>query len=148
MNITIKTLVDQRLPEVIAGFNGDLFLKLNPPFPKVRLIQFDGCKTGDLVSLELNFLLFKQVWTSEITEDFSDSEQFFFVDQGIRLPFFFKTWKHKHMLQVRDDKTVITDDITYQTPSLLTDWLMYPLLYLQFLYRKPVYRKVFGLRVS
>jgi len=148
VNITIKTLVDQRLPEVIAGFNGDLFLKLNPPFPKVRLIQFDGCKTGDLVSLELNFLLFKQVWTSEITEDFSDSEQFFFVDQGIRLPFFFKTWKHKHMLQVRDDKTVITDDITYQTPSLLTDWLMYPLLYLQFLYRKPVYRKVFGLRVS
>ncbi len=148
MNITIKTLVDQRLPEVIAGFNGDLFLKLNPPFPKVRLIQFDGCKTGDLVSLELNFLLFKQVWTSEITEDFSDSEQFFFVDQGIKLPFFFKTWQHKHILQVRDDKTVITDDITYQTPSLLTDWLMYPLLYLQFLYRKPVYRKVFGLRVS
>lgn len=148
MNITIKTLVDQRLPEVIAGFNGDLFLKLNPPFPKVRLIQFDGCKTGDLVSLELNFLLFKQVWTSEITEDFSDSEQFFFVDQGVKLPFFFKTWKHKHILQVRDDKTVITDDITYQTPSLLTDWLMYPLLYLQFLYRKPVYRKVFGLRVS
>ncbi len=148
MNITIKTLVDQRLPEVIAGFNGDLFLKLNPPFPKVRLIQFDGCKTGDLVSLELNFLLFKQVWTSEITEDFSDSEQFFFVDQGVKLPFFFKTWKHKHILQVRDDKTVITDDITYQTPSLLTDWLMYPLLYLQFLYRKPVYRKVLGLRVS
>ncbi|GAB5525781.1 MAG: hypothetical protein Roseis2KO_36530 [Roseivirga sp.] len=148
MKITIKTLVDQRLPEVITGFNGDLFLKLNPPFPKVKLIRFDGCKTGDTVSLELNFLLFKQVWTSEITEDYRDPTEFFFIDKGVKLPFFFKSWQHKHILQVKDDKTEVIDDISYQTPSLLTDWLMYPLLYLQFLYRKPIYRNVFRIRVS
>ncbi|MCE7994886.1 MAG: hypothetical protein HEP71_23115 [Roseivirga sp.] len=147
MNITIKTIVDQRLREVIAGFNGELFLKLNPPFPKVRLVRFDGCKKGDIVSMELNFLLFKQTWTSEITEDQSSPHEFFFIDKGIQLPFFFKFWQHKHILQVKDDKTVVIDDITYQTPTLLTDWLMYPLLYLQFLYRKPIYRKVFRLRV-
>ncbi len=148
MKITINTLVDQRLPQVIAGFNGDLFLKLNPPFPKVRLIRFDGCKTGDIVSLELNFLLFKQVWTSEIVDDQSDPTEFYFIDKGTKLPFFFKSWEHKHILRVKDDKTVVIDDISYQTPTLLTDWLMYPLLYLQFLYRKPIYRKVFRLGVS
>ena len=148
VNITIKTIVDQRLPDVIAGFNADLFLQLNPPFPKVRLVRFDGCKTGDIVSLELNFLLFKQIWTSEIIEDQKNSQEFFFIDKGTHLPFFFKSWQHKHILQVQDDKTVVIDDISYQTPSRLTDWFMYPLLYLQFLYRKPIYRKVFRLRVS
>lgn len=147
VNITIKTIVDQRLPEVIAGFHGDLFLKLNPPFPKVRLVRFDGCRKGDIVSMKLDFLIFKQTWTSEITENQSSSDEFFFIDKGIQMPFFFKYWRHKHILQAQDDKTVVIDDITYQTPSLLTDWLMYPLLYLQFLYRKPIYKKVFRLRV-
>lgn len=148
VNITIKTIVDQRLPDVIAGFNADLFLKLNPPFPKVRLVRFDGCKTGDIVSLELNFLLFKQIWISEIIEDKNSSQEFFFIDKGAQMPFFFKSWQHKHILRVKDDKTVVIDDISYQTPSRLTDWFVYPLLYLQFLYRKPIYRKVFRLRVS
>jgi ligand-binding SRPBCC domain-containing protein len=45
---------------------------------------------------------------------------------------------------VKDDEgTIIIDDITFRTPSILTDYLFYPLLYLQFLYRKPIYKKVF-----
>lgn len=148
VNITINTIVDQRLSEVIDGFNGDLFLKLNPPFPKVRLIQFDGCKTGDTVSLELDFLLFKQIWTSKITEDQQTKDTFFFVDEGVQLPFFFKAWRHKHVLEAKDGKTLVTDAITYRTPFILMDWIMYPLLYLQFLYRKPIYRKVFRIKAS
>jgi ligand-binding SRPBCC domain-containing protein len=147
VKITIKTIVDQRLPDVIAGFNGDLFLKLNPPFPKVRLVRFDGCKAGDIVSLELNFLLFRQMWTSEITEDKETPEEFYFIDKGVQLPFFFKSWQHKHILRVKNDNTLVVDAISYHTPTRITDWLMYPLLYLQFLYRKPIYRKVFRVRV-
>ena len=148
MKITINTNVDQGLTQVIDGFNAELFLKLNPPFPTVELVQFDGCKTSDIVSLELNFIFFKQMWTSKITEDEQTPDSFFFVDEGIKLPFFFKSWRHKHLLCRQGDKTVITDAITYRTPFILLDWIMYPFLYLQFLYRKPVYRKVFGKKVS
>lgn len=148
VKITLNTQVDQSLPNVIEGFNAELFLKLNPPFPTVKLKQFDGCITGDTVSLELNFILFKQIWTSKITEDEKTDDAFFFVDEGIKLPFFFKSWRHKHLLCRQGDKTVITDAITYRTPFILLDWIMYPLLYLQFLYRKPIYRSVFGVGVS
>lgn len=142
--MTIRTKVKQELGAVIEGFNSELFLKLNPPFPKVRLARFDGCATGDLVSLELNFLLFKQTWTSEITEDHSSEKEFYFIDQGTELPFFFKAWKHKHILTDEEGGTLITDAIEYKTPFMIFDWFMYPLLYLQFIYRAPIYRRVFG----
>lgn len=144
VKIKIHTLVSQSLEAVKAGFNDDLFLQLNPPFPKVKLLKFDGCLTGDIVSLELNFIFFRQTWTSEIIEDQSTDKAFYFIDQGTELPFFFKYWQHKHLLSDQEGKTVITDEITYQTPFKILDWLMYPLLYLQFKYRGPIYRRVFA----
>lgn len=144
MKIKIDTLVSQPLEQVKAGFTDKLFLKLNPPFPKVKLKQFDGCMTGDIVSLELNFIFFKQLWISEIVEDKSTAGTFYFVDVGTKMPALFKKWRHKHLLSDKGGKTEITDDISYQTPFVILDWLMYPFLYLQFKYRRPIYRKVFG----
>ena len=70
---------------VVEGFNESLFLKLNPPFPPVRLLQFDGCKKGDVVSLELNFILFKQQWISLITNDQTGEDYFQFIDIGEKM---------------------------------------------------------------
>ena len=42
------------------------------------------------------------------------------------------------------DGTEIVDDITYKTPTWLTDYLLYPVMWLQFAARKPVYRRVFS----
>ncbi|MDX2306190.1 MAG: hypothetical protein NW226_25500 [Microscillaceae bacterium] len=144
MHILISTPVKKSYQAVYQGFNKDLFLQLNPPFPRVKLLQFDGSKKGDHVKIELNFIFFKQIWISEITDDQSDSEQIYFIDQGIQLPFFLKSWRHKHLLVKKGDQTLIVDDIRYQTPFLLTDYLMFPLMYLQFLYRKPIYRRYFA----
>ncbi|MEO1053205.1 MAG: hypothetical protein AAFX87_21410 [Bacteroidota bacterium] len=143
MKIKITTLVDQHFLQVKQGFNQDLFLKLNPPFPPVKLLRFDGSKEGDKVVLELNFIFFKQTWESLITEDHLDDEQFFFVDKGIKLPFFLGAWEHRHILKNVNGKTAIVDDISFKTPSILFDYLMYPALFFQFLYRKPVYKKFF-----
>ncbi len=125
------------------GFTQDLFISLNPPFPPVRLEQFDGCKTGDKVALELNFLLFKQKWVSEIVEDSEDSNSWYFIDQGIRLPFFLRSWSHKHLVKVDGRGAQIVDDITFSTGTRITDMLMYPLLLGQFMYRKPIYKRMF-----
>lgn len=145
MRLTIRTKVNSPLVEVKAGFDESLFLSLNPPFPPVKLIQFDGCRKGDKVHLELNFLLFKQQWISDITYDKLDDEIFEFIDVGVRLPFFLKRWKHHHIVKKLDhSRSEIVDDISFSTPFILIDLLFYPALYLQFLYRKPVYRKIFN----
>jgi ligand-binding SRPBCC domain-containing protein len=145
MKILVSTLVNQPIEQVWKGFDQSLFLKLAPPFPPVKLLRFDGCKRGDYVSLELNFLIFKQKWTSEITADEQSTQRIFFVDEGRELPFFLSKWKHTHTLKHSSGGTQIIDDIHYSTPlGWLGDVLVFPILYLQFLYRKPIYKKIFG----
>lgn len=144
MRIIIKTEVGQSAKQVFAGFNRELFLKLNPPFPPVRLLQFDGCQREDWVKLELNFIFFKQTWESLITESEESEQEIYFVDEGKKLPFFLKFWRHRHRIVTANDKSsYIIDDIEYRAPFTLLTYLLYPVLYLQFLYRKPIYRRVF-----
>lgn len=143
MKLKISTKVAAPWQKVMNGFNQELFLALNPPFPPVKLLKFDGCHKDDVVSLQLNFLLFKQTWESLITHDETGSNYFEFVDEGTKLPFFLKTWQHTHRIQGTESGTVIIDDIDYTTGTLLTDILLYPVLYGQFLYRSPVYKKIF-----
>lgn len=95
--------------------------------------------------MELNFILWKDQWTSIITSDSENQAGFDFVDEGKRLPFPFKKWRHHHKVEAQGSGSVIIDDIQYRTSLYIMDYLIYPLLYLQFLYRKPVYKKVFGL---
>ena len=143
MKITISSPVAQNYLAVKAGFTEKLFLQLNPPFPPVRLLRFDGSAKGDIVSLELNFLLFKQTWISEITEDKTDEKEFYFIDKGVKLPFFLKAWTHKHRILKDGEGSIIRDEIEFEGPFGLMTLLLYPVLYLQFMYRKPIYRKFF-----
>lgn len=144
MRLTISTSVQQSIQQVWAGFNQTLFGKLSPPFPPVRVVRFDGSQIGDEVHLELNFLLFKQNWISEIIDQKTTKYEIYFIDEGTRLPFFLSYWHHKHRLVSTEAGSKIIDEITFRTPSILTDYLFFPLLYFQFLYRKPIYRKTFS----
>jgi ligand-binding SRPBCC domain-containing protein len=143
VNIKISTKVNQSLLKVWEGFNLELFSKLAPPFPPVVVKEFGGCLKGDKVHLELNFILFKQDWISDIVDQKRTESEIYFIDEGIKLPFFLKYWQHRHRLVKDNQGTLIIDDITFKTPTILTDFLFYPLMYLQFLYRKPIYKKVF-----
>jgi ligand-binding SRPBCC domain-containing protein len=113
----------------------------------VKLISF-GQKVGEKVTFELNFFIIRQVWVSKITDSYLSVEESYFIDEGVQLPFFLKYWKHKHRI-VRDNTSVkgtgskIIDEIEFRTPTILTDYIFYPILYLQFLYRKPIYQRIF-----
>jgi ligand-binding SRPBCC domain-containing protein len=146
MKINLSTTVEQDYLSVKEGFNESLFKKLSPPFPPVKLIRFDGSSKGDLVSLELNFIFFKQKWISEITDDHTNESEFYFVDEGIKLPFFLGKWKHKHRIVKSNEGAEIKDEIEYEGPNALMTALLYPALYLQFLYRKPIYKKIFNIK--
>ena len=143
MILKIVTQVKSPLQTVKVGFNKELFLSLNPPFPPVRILEFGGCKQGDRVSLELNFIVFRQKWISLITEDYQDRTKWYFIDEGVQLPFFLKKWRHKHLVE-SENETKIIDEISYSTGYLALDILMYPVFLLQFWYRKPIYRKYFA----
>lgn len=144
MNLKLESRVKMDFLSVKSGFDRHLFEQLNPPFPRVKLLRFDGSRAGDVVSLQLDFLFFKQKWTSLISEDRTDEREFFFVDQGKELPFFLKEWKHTHRVIQRDQHSLIVDDIQFKTPFIWMDFLLYPLMWMQFAARKPVYQRLFG----
>jgi ligand-binding SRPBCC domain-containing protein len=148
MKIIIETQVEQDYLTVKKGFDKSLFENLNPPFPPVRIVRFEGSSKGDLVTLELNFFLFSQKWTSKITEDHTDTNEHYFIDQGVELPFFLKYWKHKHRIIQNEKGSVIRDEIEYKAPFGLLTLLLYPALYLQFRMRKPIYKKYFSKSVK
>ncbi len=144
MHLKLKTIVKADYLSVKARFNEKLFLKLNPPFPPVELKEFGGCEKGDKVHLLLNFIFFKQDWISDITFDKTDEKVFEFIDEGSKLPFFLSSWKHHHIVEnLSSNESVIIDDINFKSPFILMDFLLYPVLWLQFAYRKPIYKKFF-----
>lgn len=148
MKLLLKTNVKQPPDQVWAEFNEQLFKQLAPPFPRIRLLRFDGSTTGCTVEVELNFLLFRQIWQSEIIDHGVTEEEIWFVDRGSKLPFFLKFWLHRHRLlrisHGTDSGTQIVDDIEYRTGSVILDYLMYPLMWAQFVYRGPIYRRAFN----
>jgi len=143
MKISVHTKVSASIETIQNGFNEELFMALNPPFPKVEVSQFDGCMEGDKVILTLFFPFFEQIWESDIVAHGRTNEEWFFVDKGVKLPFFLRSWKHHHVVRNIGNKREIIDDIEYTTGTFLTDLLMFPVLKAQFLYRKPIYKKFF-----
>ncbi len=144
MRLNISTFVNQPYLQVKNGFNESLFTKLSPPFPPVKLMQFDGSKEGDTVALELNFIFFKQQWISKITRDETTEKEFYFIDEGTKLPFFLKKWTHKHRIIKSGENSIIRDEIEFEAPFGLLTLLLYPAMLLQFGYRKPIYKKIFS----
>lgn len=147
MKINIETSVNQSVAQVWEQFDDKLLMQLSPPFPPVRLISF-GQKIGEKVTLELNFFIKRQLWVSKITDSYLTADEAYFIDEGEQLPFFLSYWKHKHRIVKNETSpdgsgSIIIDEIEFRTPTILTDYIFYPILYLQFLYRKPIYRKFF-----
>lgn len=144
MKIHLSTSVSQDYNTVFDRFNKDLLVALTPPGIKLNPVEFGGSAVDDVVHLEVTILgIFKQEWYNVITESESNEKRNYFVDEGVRLPGILKTWRHEHIIEKEGDGAKIIDLVTYTSPFFLLDWLMYPFLYLQFAYRRPIYRKFF-----
>ncbi|MFN4122537.1 MAG: SRPBCC family protein [Flavobacteriales bacterium] len=144
MKIKIKTAIDGKSPEAaLSAFDKNLFSALAPIFPKLEINRFDGSEPGCTVDITLNAGLFKQRWVSKITERETTPQDAWFVDEGVKLPFFLKFWRHKHHIMLDKDQLYIIDDIYFKSHTLLFSLLLYPILYLQFRARKPIYKRWF-----
>lgn len=145
MRILIKTPVQGNYVDVLSQFDQSLFEALAPPGAKVDLVRFDGSHKGDIVHIRLHLAgIIKADWISEIVDEGETQEKAWFVDRGTTLPFFLREWEHHHVVENAGNHAIVVDDIRFKTPWWLPGFLMYPVLYAQFAYRKPIYRRVFG----
>ncbi len=143
MKILIKTKIPKNYQIVFSKFNLQLFKALKPPIVNLVVERFDGCKKGDEIHLKMDFFgLANQRWISHITDDFRGDYEIHFVDEGALLPPPLKKWKHIHRVEkINETNCFVVDDITYTSGNQLLDLVLYPALYLMFLYRVPVYKK-------
>ncbi|MEJ8804330.1 SRPBCC family protein [Pontibacter sp. H249] len=144
MQLHLKTAVAQDYLQVFNAFNEQLFRELAPPFPKLKLLRFDGSEPGDVVEVELQTGVKSFRWTSLITDRSITSTEAYFIDQGQELPPPLRLWHHKHLVSKNGNGAIIHDIITYSTGAKALDLLLYPLMVLQFGMRKPIYKRVFG----
>lgn len=140
MNITLRSKVNAEMTMVLERFDERLFNYLLPA--GAQLIKFGGSEKGDIVHLRLPLA---GEWVSEITENGTSENASYFIDEGRKLPFPLKTWRHKHILiRNNNSSTVIEDNMSYTTGSFVTDLLFYPVLFLSFLPRVWQYKKYFN----
>ena len=141
MNITLRSKVNGEIAVISERFDERLFKYLLPP--GAQLIEFGGTKRGDIVHLKLPLA---GEWVSEITENGTSDDTFYFIDEGRVLPFPLKEWRHKHILHRVGSSTVIEDNMNFSTGNIFTDILFYPVLYLSFLPRVWQYKRYFAAR--
>ncbi len=145
MKIIIKTRIEKNFQLVFSKFNIELFRALKPPFVKLEVERFDGCKKGDEVHLNMVTFGKKQRWVSHITGDFQGDYEIYFVDVGVVLPPPLKKWTHIHRVQkINELASYIVDDIEYTSGNVALDLLLYPALYAMFFYRVPIYKSEFA----
>ena len=99
MRLLLRTDVNQSLEQVAAGFDEKLFEELAPPFPRVELERFDGSKQGHIVAMTLHIGPIKQRWVSEIVANGETEKEWYFIDEGRKLPSPLKFWQHRHRLR-------------------------------------------------
>ena len=146
LSYSISTPVQAPISHVKKLFTADLLIRLSPPFPTVTLQRFDGCKKDDNVVLVINLLFQKVTWSSLITEDLETENEWYFIDQGVKMPFGLQYWQHKHRVQkISEEACEIIDEISFDTCNAFLNYLLFPFLWGMIFYRKPFYKKYLSL---
>jgi ligand-binding SRPBCC domain-containing protein len=143
MLLHLKTTVQQDFRSVFHAFDEQLFRKLAPPYPRLKLLRFDGSAPGDVVEVELQTGIRSFRWASLITEREITDRAAWFVDEGQEVPPPLRTWRHKHLVTQHGSGAIIHDIIEYSTGYKVLDVMLYPFMLAAFGMRKPVYKKVF-----
>ena len=146
LSYSISTSIQAPISYVKELFTANLLLRLSPPFPRVSLQRFDGCKKDDNVILEINLVFTKVTWSSLITEDKLTADEWFFIDEGVKMPFGLNYWQHKHRVKkINEESCEIIDEISFDTRNEFLNYLLFPFLWGMVFYRKPFYQKYLSL---
>ncbi len=144
MRLLFESVVQRDSSTIIRGFNRELFSSLKPPGVAMKVLRFDGCAKGDEVHVEINTAGLKQIWISHITENSQTEREWSFVDEGHKIPWPLKTWRHHHrVISLDEHSSKIIDDISFECIHSWMNPLMYPVLWSSFAIRESRYKKFF-----
>lgn len=144
MQLVIKTKVKGNYKSIMEQFDLKLFKALAPKSAPMEIVEFTGSNKGDRVHIRFTSPI-NADWISLITDDGSNDQKAWFVDEGIKLPLGLSYWRHQHIVEkIDENSSYIIDDITYKGPNTLMTYLMYPGIFFGFYPRKKIYRKYFG----
>jgi len=144
MKIELTTSVPGNYLAVMNRFDIELFKYLTPPFPKVKIHAFTGTEKGDSYHIEFLFPM-RGHWKGVITDRQSNDQEAYFIDEGNELPLGLSYWHHKHIVRKETDTTsLIIDQINFRGSYSFLTPLLYPMLYMAFRMRKPLYKKYFN----
>lgn len=125
---------------VVERFNADLFTALAPAFPPMQLHRHDAIAVGGEVHLSLGWSIFRQSWVSAIVAVEREKNRWYFIDEGVKLPFPLRQWRHMHAVIADGPQwTVIQDDIRFATGWKVLDIVLRPVFRLLFSQRKAKY---------
>lgn len=143
MKILLRTIVDCPIEQVAGNFDRELFEFLLPPHFVATLVNYEGSKPGDRIHLTFK-IPWKSDWISVIKESINESDFYQFIDEGAKLPFGLKKWRHRHQIRrISENQTEIIDDMHFSTTFWLLDLLAWPVLFVSFFPRKRLYRTYF-----
>lgn len=141
MKIQITTQLKSKAThqEVFALFDESLFRFLTKSGP-VKVLRYDGEEVGAEIHLNILFP-YKSLWVSKITDRKLGEKESYFIDEGIKLPFGIKKWKHIHKVRQNGPHTEIIDDISFSAGTLIMDWFWFVSFWPQFYARKKQYNQ-------
>lgn len=127
------------MKKVKGEFNNILFLKHLTKLLPVKIIEWDGTYDGAKAHLAFWFFGWRDFIVNH-RENIEDDVKFSFVDEGISLPFYLKSWRHIHGAYKERDLIIIKDEVNFTTDSKFLDLIIFPMLVMPIIIRKILYK--------
>ncbi len=144
MRLLFRTPIKKDILFIKEKFTRELFLFLTPPWARVEIKQFDGCKKGDEIHVTIHQTGLTQEWVSLITSEVLTDDEWCFIDEGKLLPWPMTYWKHRHrVLKMSNGDSEIVDDINFECSSKWLNYPTYAVVYAVFAVRPSRYKKFF-----
>ena len=125
---------------VVSHIGREMFVALNPPWSSMELLKFDGTKVSDEVHLNLKLGFVSVPWVSKIVQSELNDIEFNFIDIGVKMLPGMKSWHHHHHFRkVGENKTLIVDDVNFESGNYFLDVFYRNIIKVQFYYRKYAY---------
>jgi ligand-binding SRPBCC domain-containing protein len=139
---------DVNIQDVYSVFDFRLLAELSPPIMKPEAKLYEGNELGDQLYFVIRTPIGDYPWKGKVTEESITENEIYFVDEGIQMAFGMSAWKHKHRLIKTDYGTLIRDEVFFDTKNVLLKYVLLPGVWMQFLYRKPLYEKIVKKRLG
>lgn len=128
--VEFKTEFDKPLNEVFDFFsNAENLNKVTPAELKFKILTPLPIKMekGTLIDYKIKLSGIPFIWKTEILEW---NPPFSFIDFQLKGPY--KIWKHQHIFESNNGKTVMTDKVEFLSPG----WIFEPLINKLFIEKK------------